>query len=515
MGEQWYYLPPEVELQHGIDSWHIRAQPDFSAKSIGLLRPGQKVRVASRRGDWLHLAGSSDTEAGWVCCKLNPKHGSDDVVLVPFDATALSLESVDEHAQPPLERTRSNAADVQQLLEELKERRSRLAALGNSMDAAKFEAAREVQRVLDQLAIFGIGPQELSELEDVPSLFRSTSVPHNDFSNPRLESCWLSTFFQSLWHSRVFRAVYEELIRPSQVRVGKNAVFALRQTWDLYEEAAAEGETVSVGPLVRVWGKGYGDCTEALAKLQHDSSLTFIDGFLSIVPVPWTGLAPVPESLARLTKEMGVERSPLVAMDIVLHPMSETSIQRLALGIGLGAEAMPEPDRKGLRTPAKICEHLQLVAVICFMEKYKHYVVFCRSLSGDADWLFFNDLPGTGVHHAQQRVSGWDEVAQACARFAACPKMLLYENPIAARAFISQKRNAAVKQQVDEAERQATEAPAQQPPASQEIVKRPAQTCWPWLPCFSGMRPPASPVARTKPAPSAAGQPAPDRPLLQ
>merc|ERR1712113_497527 len=83
---------------------------------------------------------------------------------------------------------------------------------------------------------------------------------------------------------------------------------------------------------------------------------------------------------------------------------------------------------------------LRLVAMICFMERFSHYVVFCRSLSGTGDeWLFFNDLPGTGSRGARHRLPGWQSVSSACARYEACPKMLLYENPIAAQKFIQER----------------------------------------------------------------------------
>merc|ERR1712113_911189 len=82
----------------------------------------------------------------------------------------------------------------------------------------------------------------------------------------------------------------------------------------------------------------------------------------------------------------------------------------------------------------------RLVAMICFMEQFCHYVVFCRSLSGTGEeWLFFNDLPGTGSQNARHRLPDWRTVASACYRYEACPKMLLYENSKAAQKFIEER----------------------------------------------------------------------------
>jgi len=296
----------------------------------------------------------------------------------------------------------------------------------------------------DELELFGVGPDELLRLTDSVSvdddptvrwmedLQRTTSYQHSEFDNPRAESCWLSTTFQALWHSRVFHAVFESLIRPLP-NLGRGTVLgALQEAWSLYEDAGISGHLVSTKPLVRAWGRGYGDCTEALGKLQHDPQLKTLDDLFAIIPVPWTGQCPTAAELSRLVNEMcGSSNSPLVALDFSFPPISNKAMQRLALAVG-----PMHADGENLG----VFGSLELVALIAYMEDFAHYVVFCRSISDTSVWLFFNDLPGVGSKGSLYRLGSWDNVAFACGRYGACPKMLLYENPSFANKYIEEKQ---------------------------------------------------------------------------
>merc|ERR1712187_1068309 len=101
--------------------------------------------------------------------------------------------------------------------------------------------------------------------------------------------CWLSTFFQSLWHSRVFHALFDRLVRPLPPKVGGAVTQALRETWELYSKAAANGGEVSAKALVKAWGRGYGDCAEAFGRLQEETALHPLTERLSLVPVQFSG----------------------------------------------------------------------------------------------------------------------------------------------------------------------------------------------------------------------------------
>merc|ERR1719446_1824399 len=114
---------------------------------------------------------------------------------------------------------------------------------------------------MNNLDLLGIDEGELLALEGdncladsaalMSALQRQKSYRHANFTNPRAESCWLSTLFQSLWHSRVFHAAFEGLIKPLP-RAGKNtALGALQETWELYEQAASRQRLVPVSALVK------------------------------------------------------------------------------------------------------------------------------------------------------------------------------------------------------------------------------------------------------------------------
>ena len=93
------------------------------------------------------------------------------------------------------------------------------------------------------------------------------SLMHADFANPRAQSCWLSTTFQALWHSRRFRKAYQELVEPLREYPPNTVTGAFQRTWRSYTERKVIDEKknrrasrVGISPvhLTEVWGNQYG-----------------------------------------------------------------------------------------------------------------------------------------------------------------------------------------------------------------------------------------------------------------
>ena len=96
---------------------------------------------------------------------------------------------------------------------------------------------------------------------------RMKSLMHADFANPRAQSCWLSTTFQALWHSRCFRKAYQELVEPLREYPPNTVTGAFQRTWRSYTERKVIDEKknrrasrVGISPvhLTEVWGNQYG-----------------------------------------------------------------------------------------------------------------------------------------------------------------------------------------------------------------------------------------------------------------
>merc|ERR1719382_810636 len=102
---------------------------------------------------------------------------------------------------------------------------------------------------------------------------------------------------------------------------------------------------------------------------------------------------------------MGAVDMPLVLLDLMVGdgvstaPPTAFQIATLADSLvarGCRAAGGAKPDLGG--------DH-QLVAMMCYMFKAHHYVVFCRRLS-DKGWRFFNDIPGTATQ-AKHELGEW------------------------------------------------------------------------------------------------------------
>jgi len=336
----------------------------------------------------------------------------------------------------PERRRKKSGETAHELLDELRERRRALDARSIDYDRCqqRERAASDVRTTLAQLKALGISGDRLAELEALHALGepdellhslrvawnRKNTFDHADFNNPEAQSCWLSTFFQSLWHSRVFHAAFDRIVRPLPSTSGSTVLRALRKTWELYEGAAARGDVVPVRELVCALGDGYGDCGDAFATLHGEPCLEPLANMFALVPIHVTDHAPRPPEIWEHVVEMGVRAAPLLAVDFSLEYLSDDSLGTLTL-------AFVPPSSNG----ADLGDEHKLVAMICFMQAYAHYVVFCRRVSDEARWLLFNDLPRL-TPGARAELRDWAGVAHECARFHLHPKVLLYESPAAA-----------------------------------------------------------------------------------
>ena len=100
------------------------------------------------------------------------------------------------------------------------------------------------------------------------------SFVHAQFNNSDSTHCWLSTSFQSLWHSNVFHSAFEHIVvRPIDEAGSSNTLKegsvtrGLLETWKMYGNV--NGRTsVSPSSMASVWGNDFGDpvdCLNAIA----------------------------------------------------------------------------------------------------------------------------------------------------------------------------------------------------------------------------------------------------------
>lgn len=483
MGELWH-LRPELEFSDLVDSWNVRAGPDFEAPVVNVLRAGQAFTVLQRAGDWLQVRGVEEQGgggggaalAGWSYTKLEDV---DALVPISHGASTLLTEAAPQQpAQPaPMVRTKSCEQRVFGLLTELGDRRRALEQASAAAAAAEegseegllqqrrrgtsscsgeiVRRASEVQDTMARLELLGVEREQLLALEGAEALAartseltsrlrqelrRKASFDHSDFANPEADSCWLSTFFQSLWHSRVFHALFDRLVRPLPPHEEGTVTKALRETWELYEGATSKGVRVPVRALVQAWGSGYGDCAEAFGGLQGEAALRPLADQLALVAVPFSGATLTPDVLWTSVQEAGVSGAPLLALDLMLPPMLP-SASILTIALALMPRRRPQPRRtsqeaKAEEPPADLGEEHRLVAAICYMDQFAHYVVFCRRQSEAGHWRLFNDIEGV-AHGALRDLHSWAEVAHECARHELRPKVLFYESLAAAERAVA------------------------------------------------------------------------------
>lgn len=445
MPEENWHLRPELEFTDGVDSWNVRTDPELDAFCLCTIQAGQPFAVTGTQGDWVQVRTENGVR-GWCYKKFNDKDA-----LVPVNSAGVlepQPQSQSPKQRPVLQRQRSREQHVSGLLLELEERRRSLEAATTDAAARSSDKSSEVvcassavEQTMAKLELLGIEKEQLLTAEGTEALAsvrgmvenlsqelnRSTSYKHSDFQNPAQSSCWLSTFFQSLWHTRVFHTLFDCVVRPLPSQGKGSAADALRETWELYERSADTDQTVPVQALVAVWGEGYGDCAEAFAKLQGEPALEPLVDLFAMVPIlpPDSGSTLTPTGLWQSVLQMQVSQAPLIALDLMLPSMPSSSILTLALGL------MPR-HRELDSLDADLGDSHRLAAVICYMETFEHYVVFCRRQSSEHCWLLFNDLPGLS-QGIRRQLSSWAAVAHECARFELRPKVLLYESHVQAQ----------------------------------------------------------------------------------
>eukprot|EP00929_Paragymnodinium_shiwhaense_P123082 TRINITY_DN9653_c0_g1_i1.p1 TRINITY_DN9653_c0_g1~~TRINITY_DN9653_c0_g1_i1.p1 ORF type:complete len:511 (+),score=83.62 TRINITY_DN9653_c0_g1_i1:96-1628(+) len=451
MSELWH-LRPELEFTHHIDSWNVRESASLTAKVVTVLRAGDVFHVTSQAssGKWLQVRLDSGVE-GWCFTKLG-----DEDALEPCNEDGKPLVQCETQG-PGMQKTMSMKERRSSLLDELKELRESLDALSGAQDEEgnheRVRAASAVEAAMRKLELLGVDAESVLSAEGLDGLTdvgrvvedlndeitRGKSFHHADFDNPEATSCWLSTFFQSLWHSRVFHATFDSLVRPLPPDAGGDMTRALRETWELYEASAALHKAVPVGNLVRAWGEGYGDCAEAFGKMAEDDALRPVVEQFKLVPVMHTGSTLPPTELWKQVCDQGAQLSPLVAVELLLPPLDSSSI--LTLSLALVPRLRRDDKARGLtELPADLGESHRLVAMICFMESFSHYVVFCRRVSEKNNWMFFNDIPGL-TSGAMRELPGWAAVSHECARLQLLPKVLLYESQVCAQQNVQARAN--------------------------------------------------------------------------
>lgn len=300
--------------------------------------------------------------------------------------------------------------------------------------------AQRIEQLLALLELHGLSEDQVPEnktLDEkgIPSIVsglkRQDSVPHIDFHNPSAQTCWLSTMFQALWHSRCFHTAFTALLRPLPPYPATTVTGALQRTWSAYEgsgKVAGRAGLVPPTHLVKMWGRGYGDPTDCFADLQRRaqkdgeaSQLRVMDSlFAQAVVTCSIGMPPPsPKSIAKSIKDMGVDKSPLLVVSYQLPAhLSRASLHSIVESL------QPAGEREDLATGHR------LVAIICFIHAYHHYVCFCQRFSAPGRWLFFNDLQPLvkGVARGRHRETDWGGMTEKCSRLGFTPTLLLYEN---------------------------------------------------------------------------------------
>lgn len=303
------------------------------------------------------------------------------------------------------------------------------------------------------------------------------SFAHQQFSNPHAETCWLSCLFQSLWHSVVFHNAFEQILAPSKhtPSADERLILALQRTWAQYQAAAsakatstakavatpaaavqsvdkensdaqgasavdpvdASAQLVPSEDLADAFGEGYGDMSEALACLQQELSasgnpaIVELSDLVAMLPVSIADQGddddhdalvwPTPERAWQQAHDWGMAALPLIAVDIVVpFELEADECGRLA-EIWLGDDgqdlaASAAPSGQGHR----------VVALVCFMFTYRHYVAFCRRQRDPTRCIFFNDLPmlATGT----PKELAWSDVPEICSKHQLTPRLALYES---------------------------------------------------------------------------------------
>lgn len=484
------------------DSWNVRRVPRDGAEIVDVVRSGEPFAVVevvetseSRSTSWLRRE-----RGGWL---KNIDETLRPVVRGKVVRKPLCVREERPPRPPSLKRFKSLAEkQVFEVKIELDDRRRELESLqraysriNNARDevtrrrlSAVFVAkrgkdrmvrlSRRIEHLRSMLELRGVedGSDSATDMDDYVSadddesvvddpipppppvpLDRTDTLHHQDFANPRAESCWLSSTFQALWHSIRFRRAFEQLIAPLPDYPPNTVAGALKRTWRLYKNSATEsGDSrddgvedrrsrrgssilsrlnaramatksgISPEHLVRRWGTGWGDPCDCISAIQSPSSLgepeqlRELGDMIAQVPVAVQAgrRPPSPSDIWKTMTSMGVDNTPIVFIN-TSYPrrLHQDSLYDAVMEL----DGNLDGDRYRLR------------AMICYMHRYHHYVCFCARLSKPGRWVLFNDLPGLegrrrGLAEKPLEKDSWEDVAEACATYGFSPTLLLYES---------------------------------------------------------------------------------------
>ena len=239
------------------------------------------------------------------------------------------------------------------------------------------------------------------------------SFVHGQFNNSNNTHCWLSTSFQSLWHSNVFHSAFENIVvRPIDKAGSSNTLKegsvtrGLMETWKMYGNANGRS-SVSPSAMASVWGNNFGDpvdCLNAIAsrktkkdepvQLSHLGRVLFGKSLRKGHGVVCTYVPKVAKMALRaqsvwMSLHKAYRSRPLLILQI------PTKVGQNKL-LNFFKSFPPVYDQNGFETPNHMGDegHL-LVSVICYLEKSKHYVCFCRRKEVPSRWRLYNDIPDT------------------------------------------------------------------------------------------------------------------------
>lgn len=309
---------------------------------------------------------------------------------------------------------------------------------------------------------FGAGVSAVRVRRSLAAVASRKSFVHREFANPMAETCWLSSLFQSLWHSVVFHTTFDRHLTREKYTAGQEEMVlkALQQTWEDYAtgrqdhgdmgDASAPHATqttaplasqadpdsrrlVSASDLVEAFGEGYGDMADALATIQEDLSQSpnphavALSDVIVMVPVTVVDSAlPTPQMAWSLVGEWGATDAPVIAVDLsVLEPSREESESLARLWVP-GSAAIAATPSQTPNLSSDLGPGHRLVALVCYMWNIQHYVSFCRRQADPDRCLFFNDLPELTA--GAPRELEWGAVPAVCNQFSMSPRLALYES---------------------------------------------------------------------------------------
>mmetsp|Transcript_35235 Transcript_35235/g.75042 ORF Transcript_35235/g.75042 Transcript_35235/m.75042 type:complete len:577 (+) Transcript_35235:279-2009(+) len=467
-------LCSRLEEEFGVDSWRLRSKPEHSAPPVGIVRIRQVINVVglSSNKEWLEVepfSGVHSSYSGkvWARRRFGYK-GQRYEAFVPA--------GVPEYAASPAlvlgsdGSGKSASERVQALLSELACQRrlyEHLATLPPTPETASEQArtARVLEDILSRLDFLGIKREEAlaHSLEDAMALelfSRTQSFEHRDFANPQAETCWLSCLFQALWHSVVFHTAFDRYLSPARCQPGPNEKIlqALQRTWALYsaeqaalakDQAMSSASLVPAEDLVDAFGDGYGDMSEALASIQTELSdspnpaaKAIADQIVLIPLATLSDSCPRPIMAWHQAEEWQVTKAPLIAVDLSLPSLTRNSCRLVAKlwlprlagrrreDKGSSSDETSE-DEENANPEVDLGTSHRLVAMVCYMHAFRHYVVFCRRQRAPDRCLLFNDLPG--LTRGMPRELEWRQVPEACYLYSLTPRLVLYESVDAAQ----------------------------------------------------------------------------------